>query len=188
MTIFTRHGEALFRAIRNGGGHKSFLGGYGYLYLGLLVMSSQSLQLEWTDSFLLVGCIHHLCSLFISGATPSDLLTDSYSPVPVRHIKAMCFFVCCFFLKIVSGIYIHMSCFGPDGTPVSDFWWHLFWVSALLACFCGVWSNLRSWVPPLVLQPANLLMTSIAASHFPRCISRGRTGLRFEWAITRTKG
>ena len=34
---------------------------------------------------------------------------------------------------------------------------------------------------------ANLLVAGIAASHFPRCMCRGWTWLRFERAITRTE-
>ena len=41
--------------------------------------------------------------------------------------------------------------------------------------------------PPVVLHVVNLLVAGIAASHFPTCISRSGTWLRFEWAITRTE-
>ena len=40
------------------------------------------------------------------------------------------------------------------------------------------------WDPPLVFYIANHLAVSNAPSHFPTCISRGGTWLRFERAIT----
>ena len=77
-------------------------------------------------------------------------------------------------------------------TPVIDFGWHLLWVSKpewVLPCslFCGGDCNVCSLRPTSGATHAYLLVTGSAASHFPTCINRGGTWLRFERAITRTE-
>ena len=54
-----------------------------------------------------------------------------------------------------------------------------------LICFCGGKCNIHSLRFTSGVTPVNLLMTSIAVGHFPTCISRGGSWLRFGGAITR---
>ena len=75
----------------------------------------------------------------------------------------------------------------------------LFWISGdvssghqshsgfCLNRFCRAKCNVHSSRSTSGATHANLLMASIAASHFPTCISRGGSWLRFEWAITHTE-
>ena len=82
----------------------------------------------------------------------------------------------------------HVSYFGSTGTPgdvSSGFQTHSgFCLICMLQASVMYIHSLRSTSGA---TPANLLAASIAASHFPTCISRGGTWLRFEWAITCTE-
>ena len=72
-------------------------------------------------------------------------------------------FFCCFF-KVFVG-HIHMSFLGATGTPVSDFWWHLLWVSKpeWAALFTEANVMYVPWDPPLVLH----LLTSWQLAWLP---------------------
>ena len=77
-----------------------------------------------------------------------------------------------FFFKVFGG---HMSVFGTTGTPVLDFWWRLLWVSKPewvlpYSIFCWGKCNVHSPRSTSDATPANLLMTGIAAGHFPTCM------------------
>ena len=84
----------------------------------------------------------------------------------------------------------HVSCFGATGT--------LFWISVNVSSgfqsqsgfcfsslFCRGKCNVHSPRSTSGATPADLLMVSVTAGHFPKCISRGGSWL--EQAITRTK-
>ena len=53
--------------------------------------------------------------------------------------------------------------------------------------FCGGECYVHSLKSTSGATPANNLMASIAAGHFPTCISRGGTWIGFNWAITCTE-
>ena len=86
----------------------------------------------------------------------------------------------------------HMSYFGATATAV--------WISGdissgfqsqsgfcFICLFCRGECNVHSLRSTSSATCADLLTASIAASNFPRCISRGRTWLRFELTITWTE-
>ena len=70
----------------------------------------------------------------------------------------------------------------------------LFWISGdvssrfqSLICFCEGTGKVHSMRSTSGATPADHLTTSIAASHFPTCISRGGSWLGFKQAITCTE-
>ena len=76
----------------------------------------------------------------------------------------------------------HTSIFGATDTPVSDFWWHLLWVSkpewAALFKLCGGVRDIHSLRFISGVTPLLVYMASIATGHFPHMRVSAQVGCR----------